>query len=116
MKTWKTIALFVPFTLSYAALLGLGYECLLCVMSLAMGAAIDADVVSQYPRFLPFCMAAGLFALPALIALIILNVILREKLQLRKPAWGVQAICALVLSLPALKAWEMIFAYLRQAF
>ena len=116
MKTWRSIALFIPFTPSYAALLGLGFECLLCVMSLAMGAAIDADVVSQYPRFLPFCMTAGTFALLALIALIILNFVLRDKLQLNKPVWGVQAVCALMLSLPMLKAWEMIFAYLRQAF
>ncbi len=112
----KTRYLLIPvFTVAYAALISLGAECLLNLMGVIMASAIDSNVLDKYPRFIPFCIAVGLLALVALIVLFVFNLILSEKLCFAKAAWVIQIICALAVSIPLIKPWEMLFDYLHLA-
>ena len=87
--------------LANAALFSLGIECLLNLLSLSV--AISLDSVVKYPRFIPFCIVLGIVALLGLIAMLILNIKVSEKLVFTKTIWIFEYVFALVLSLPMIK-------------
>ena len=114
----KTAFVFLPFSiLTSSAFLGLGMECLLNLLSLALAISLDgALVVRQYPRFIPFCIILGIIALLCLLAVLILNIIVTEKLGVTKPILIFEYVFSLALSLPMIKLWDMLFDLLRKIF
>ena len=108
----KTI--FLPFSiLVNSALFSLGIECLLNLLSLSM--AISLDSVVKYPRFIPFCIVLGIVVLLGLIAMLILHIKVSEKLGFTKTIWIFEYVYALVLSLPMMNLWEMLFDFLQKS-
>ena len=99
--------------LANAALFSLGVECLLNLLSLSV--AISLDSVAKYPRFIPFCIVLGIVALLGLIAMLILNIKASEKLGFTKTIWLFEYVFALVLSLPMIKLWKMLFDFLQKS-
>ena len=109
----KSSYIILPFSiLANAAFLGLGMECLLNLLSLFMAISLDSAV--KYPRFVPFCVVLGIVALLGLIAMLILNIKFSEKLNFTKTIWIFEYIFALVLSIPMIKLWEMLFDFLQK--
>ena len=97
-----------------AALFSLGIECLLNLLSLSL--AISLDSVVKYPRFIPFCIVLGIVALLGLIAMLILNIKVSEKLGFTKTIWIFECILVFVLSLPVMKLWETLLDFLQKIF
>ena len=90
---------------------------MLNLLGFSMAISLDgAAVTKQYPRFIPFCVIVGLGALVLLIATFILNLKMSEKYGLTKKIWWIQAIIALVISFPMVKAWELLFEFLQRIF
>ena len=104
------------FTVVYAAIISLGAECLLNLLSVVMSVSLDSPVSAQYPRFITFCIIVGIAAFIALIAIIILNVKASEKLKYNKNVWIIQSITALAISVPAIGLWESLFRLLQNIF
>lgn len=96
-----------------AMFLSLGIECLLNLLSLSM--AISLDSALSYPRFIPFCIVLGIVALLGLIAMLILNIKVSERFSYTKSVWLVQYILALILSIPMIKLWEILFEFLQRS-
>ncbi|MBE6535508.1 MAG: hypothetical protein E7677_02670 [Ruminococcaceae bacterium] len=110
----KTTFIYLPITiLANAAFLSLGLECLLNLLGLAMAISLDSSM--QYPRFIPFCILCGIVALLGLIAMLILNIKLSEKLRFTKSIWLSEYLFAVVLSIPMIKLWEMLFEFLQKS-
>ena len=115
-KPIKIVA-YLLFVIAYAAFLSIGMECLLNLLGISMGIALDGNsVVNQYPRFIPFCVVVGFLALVALVLLVILNIKASEKLDYTKRVWYIQSIFAFVISIPMIKLWEMLFEYIQKVF
>jgi len=115
-KTIQTVA-YLLFIIAYAAFLSIGMECLLILLGISMGIALDGTSwAHQYPRLIPFCLVVGFLALVALIFLVILNIKASEKLDYTKRIWYIQSILAFVVSLPVIKLWEMLFEYMQKVF
>jgi hypothetical protein len=111
----KKILLALAFAVAYAIFLGLGLECLLNLFGISMGIALDgSSVAEQYPRFIPFCLTVGFFALAALIGIFILNFKSSEKYEFTKKIWYVQMLIAVAVSVPMIKPWEMLFDFLQK--
>ena len=109
----KSAFIFLPFSiLANAAFLSLGMTCLLNLLGLAL--AISLDSSPQYPRFIPFCIVCGTAALLGLIATFIINIKTSEKFNFTKSLWLFEYIFALVLSVPMIKLWEMLFSFLQK--
>ena len=110
----KTTFIFLTFSiLANAVLLSLGIECLLNLLGFVM--AISLDSSAQFPRFIPFCIVLGIIALLGLIAMLILNIRASERFRFTKSAWTFEYILALVLSVPMIKLWEILFDFLHKA-
>ena len=77
--------------------------------------AISLDSVVKYPRFLPFCIVLGIVALLGLVVMFVLNIKVSEKLNFTKTIWISEYALALVLSIPMIKVWEMLFEFLQKA-
>ena len=112
----RNIAVLCLFTAANAALFGLGVECLFHLIGIMLGAAIDSGVAFDYPRFVPFCLCAGLVALIGLIVLLVINVNVSKKCGYTKTTWWLQTAAAFVLSIPMMKLWELLFDFLRTTF
>ena len=100
--------------LANAVLFSLGIECLLNLLSLSM--AISLDSVVKYPRSIPFCIILGIVALLGLVAMLVLNIKIYEKLNFTKTIWIFEYSLALVLSIPMIKIWETLFEFLQTTF
>ena len=114
----KTSFIILPiFILANAAFLSLGTECLLNLLGFSMAISLDGkSVIEQYPRFIPFCAVLGIFALLGVISILFGNIKISEKLKFTKLIWYFQYIFALVLSIPMIKLWEMLFEFLQKTF
>jgi len=112
----KSIFIILPtFTLGNAIFLSLGLTCLLNLLSLAMAISLDGkSVVEQYPRFIPFCIILGIVALIGVIFLLFGNIKISERHNFTKWLWCFQYIFALVLSIPMIKLWQMLFDFLQK--
>ena len=110
----KATFIYLPITiLANAAFLSLGFECLLNLLGLVM--AISLDSYPKYPRFIPFCIACGMVALLGLIAMLVLNIKASEKLSFTKLIWLLEYIFAVILSIPMIKLWDMLFEFLQKS-
>ena len=112
----KSIFIILPtFTLGNAIFLSFGLTCLLNLLSLAMAISLDGkSVVEQYPRFIPFCIILWIVALIGVIFLLFGNIKISERLNFTKWLWCFQYIFALVLSIPMIKLWQMLFDFLQK--
>ena len=111
----KKILLFIAFALLYAAFFSLGLECLWNLLGIAMAIALDgSSAAKQYPRFIPFCLIVGFFALSALIGIFILNFKVAEKYEFTKKFWLMQMTIAVALSISMIKPWEILFVFLQK--
>ena len=99
--------------LANAAFLSLGMECLLNLLSLSM--AISLDSVVKYPRFVHFCVTLGIVSLLGLVAMLVLNIKISEKLNFTKTIWIFEYAFALILSIPMIKLWEILFEFLQKS-
>ena len=102
------------FTLGNTVFLSLGMTCLLDLLSISVGISLDTEI--EYPRFIPFCIILGIVALLGVGFLLLGNIKISEKLKFTKRAWYFQYIFALVLSIPMIKPWEMLFDFLQKTF
>ena len=109
----KKIPYIILSILANAALFSLGIECLLHLLSLSM--AISLDSVAKYPRFIPFCIVLGIVALLGFVVMFVLNIKASEKLNFTKTIWIFEYTLALVLSIPMIKIWEMLFEFLQKS-
>ena len=100
------------FTLANATFLSLGMECLLNLLSLSV--AVSLESTPQYPRFIPFCLVLGIVAMLGLISMLLINSKVSEKLGFTKASWILEYIFAIVLSVPMIKLWEMLFDFLQK--
>ena len=118
MKKAINIVLASGFTVSYATFLSLGLECSWIIFGILLANAAfgGKPMIEEYPRLVPFCVLAGLFALIAILVLVSLNVFVAKKLKNTKITWIIEAICTIILSLPMIKIWEIVFDYLRMYF
>jgi hypothetical protein len=97
-----------------AVFLGLGMSCLLHLFGIVMAVSLDSTL--RYPRFVPFCLLAGVAALLGLVGVFLWNVKISERLAFTKKIWLWQYVGAFVLSIPILGVWEQVFELLREAF
>jgi len=113
----RNIAVLCLFTAAYAAIFGLGVECLLHLLGMMLGASLDhRNVTNLYPYFMPFCLIAGFLALIGLIGLLVLNVHVSGKYGYTKVKWVLQSLAVLPLSVPMAWLWELLFDFLRATF
>ena len=112
----KKILFALCFALSFGILLGLGLECLLILMGEVMAISLDSNALGQYPRFIPFCVIAGFLSLVAIIALVAVNIKLSDKIGYTRALWMTQAVTAIIVSLPFVKVFEMLFDLLQKTF
>ena len=109
----KSIFILLPtFTFGNAVFLSLGMTCLLNVLSISVGISLDTEI--EYPRFIPFCIILGIVALIGVIFLLFGNIKISERLNFTKWLWCFQYIFALVLSIPMIKLWQMLFDFLQK--
>lgn len=108
----KKIILAITFAIAYAIFLSLGLEALLYLLCFSMAIAID----SVTARFIPFCITVGILALAALVGIFVFNLKTAEKQHMTKRICVVQTVVALVLSIPMIKPWEMLFDFLQTTF
>ena len=99
--------------LTNAAFLSLGIECLLNLLSLSM--AISVDSSPPYPSFIPCCIVVGIVSLLGLVAMLVLNIKISEKLNFTKTIWILEYAFALILSIPMIKLWEILFEFLQKS-
>ena len=105
----------LTFIVAYTAFLSIGVECLLMLLGVAMAISLDGSAVTeQYPRFIPFCLATGSFALIALIATFVINIKVSDRLGYTQREWQIQAIAAIVASVPMIQLWETLFEFLQR--
>jgi hypothetical protein len=117
MKKTLNFVLYSLFTAFYAAFFSLGLACLLQLLGVALGVAIDGSaVIRQYPRLIPFCLIVGIICLIALIALGFLNAKFSKKLNYTKAVWIIQSACAAIVSVPMIMLWERLFEFLQKVF
>ena len=113
----KKILLVFTFIIAYATFLSLGTECLLNLLSVFMAVSLDGgSVTKQYPRFIPFCIIAGILALVSLVAVFVMNLKASDKFGFTKRLWWAQMIIAVVVSVPMIKLWETLFDFLHKTF
>ena len=116
MKKGSNFVLYSLFTAFYACFFSLGVACLLQLLGVALGVAIDGSaVIRQYPRLIPFCFIVGFVCLTALIALAFLNAKFSKRLDYTARVWIIQFACAFVISIPMIKLWEMLLGFLQKA-
>ena len=114
MKITKRILIVALFATVYALLVGLGFECALNLLSLSFSVSIDSGTTTAYPRFTPFCKAVGFSSLVALVGAVVLNIKLSDRLEYTDNMWKIQTALAVVLTLPMVKLWELLFEYLQR--
>ena len=108
----STVIILPAFTLGNAIFLSLGMTCLLDLLSISVGISLETEI--EYPRFIPFCIILGIVALLGVIFLLLGNIKISEKLKFTKWIWYVQYIFALILSIPMIELWQMLFDFLQE--
>lgn len=103
------------FAAAYAVLLSLGMACALHLLGVALAMSLDGNVLAQYPRFVPFCLAGGSLALTAGIGLLVLRGYATVRVEVLKKTRLLEGILGAVAAVPLVAVWEMLFALLRNA-
>lgn len=112
----KKIANGVPlilYPLGHAAVISLGAVCFLNVAAITLS---PFGSTGSYPRFLPFCVIAGILAFAAWVILLTLNArcLLNHDAHLR---WKIalEITLTLLLTLPGMWLWENLLSWLQRA-
>lgn len=108
----KKTAYMIISILANATFLSLGIESLLNLLSLSV--AISLDSAERYPRFIPFCIVIGIVALLGLVAILVLNIKVSEKLGFTSSVWLFEYVVSFALSIPMIKIWEILFEFLQK--
>ena len=112
MRKIKTLFPILLYSLGHAAVISLGAVCFLNVAAIVL---TPFGSTGSYPRFLPFCVLAGMAAFVLFILLLTLNAryFLNHDTHLR---WKIVAEVALTvfLTLPGMWLWENFFRWLQQ--
>ena len=111
----KKILLAVTSIVAYAICLSLGVSCLLFFVG-TMISLEGRSGIERHPRFLPFCIAMGIAALLAVVAISIFNRKAAHKLGGSQWQWLIEMIAAVPLAIPMIWLWEMVFDALRKIF
>ena len=102
----------ILYTLGHAALVSLGAVCFLNAVGIVF---TPFGSSGQYPRFLPFCVIAGILAFAAWVILSIRNArhLLNHDTHLR---WKIalEVALTLLLTLSGMWLWENFFRWLQQ--
>lgn len=102
----------ILYTLGHAALISLGAVCFLNAVGIVF---TPFGSSGQYPRFLPFCVIAGILAFAAWVILFVLNArhLLNHDTHLR---WKIalEVALTLLLTLPGMWLWENLFCWLQR--
>ena len=113
MKNTRAILILV-FIAAYATVFSLGMTSWMNWLGIV--AFDDPSAIKQYPRFSPFCVAVGLLAIASAVLLLFFNMKAAQKFNFSKKNWILQMISAVVVSIPMIELWEMIFAFLQKTF
>ena len=117
MKASSKFVLYSLFTALYACSFSLGMACLLQLLGVALGVALDGRaVIRQYPRLIPFCFIVGIVCLIALAVLAFLNAKFSKRLDYTARVWIIQFVCAFAASIPMIMLWERLFEFLQKVF
>lgn len=112
MRKIKTLFPVIMFTLGHAALISLGAVCFLNVAAIVL---TPFGSTGSYPRFLPFCVLAGMAAFVLFILLLTLNAryFLNHDTHLR---WKIalEVALTLLLTLPGMWLWENLLGWLQR--
>ena len=102
----------ILYTLGHAALISLGAVCFLYVAAITLS---PFGSTGSYPRFLPFCVIAGILAFAAWVILFVLNArhLLNHDIHLR---WKIalEVALTLLLTLPGMWLWENLLSWLQK--
>lgn len=85
--------------------------CLLELAGIALGAAIDSQILREYPRFLPFCIAVGCIAAVLLGITVWLCVRRKDRLGWTKRTLAAALVSAVLLSVPLIAGWSALFDF-----
>ena len=111
------LILYPSFTLGYALFFSLGMCSLLELLGFVMSISLDGKpILEQYPRYVLFCIAVGVFSLIAMAFLFFLNLKASEKIKYNKLICILQSVCVLLISLPIVTFWQNLFGYLQKIF
>ena len=102
----------ILYTLGHAALVSLGAVCFLNVAAITLS---PFGSTGSYPRFLPFCVIAGILAFAAWVILFVLNArhLLNHDTHLR---WKIalEVALTLLLTIPGMWLWDNLFCWLQR--
>ncbi|MBQ5887132.1 MAG: hypothetical protein IIW82_05715 [Clostridia bacterium] len=102
----------ILYTLGHAALVSLGAICFLNVAAITLS---PFGSTGSYPRFLPFCVLAGMAAFVLFILLLTLNAryFLNHDTHLRRKI-ALEVVLTLILTLPGMLLWENLLSWLQK--
>ncbi len=102
----------ILYTLGHAALVSLGAVCFLNVAAITLS---PFGSTGSYPRFLPFCVIAGLTALFVWMYLTFRNAryFLNHDTHLRRKI-ALEVVLTLILTLPGMLLWDNLFCWLQK--
>ena len=102
----------ILYTLGHAALVSLGAVCFLNVAAITLS---PFGSTGSYPRFLPFCVLAGMAAFVLFILLLTLNArhLLNHDTHLRRKI-ALEVVLTLILTLPGMLLWDNLFCWLQK--
>ena len=103
MKKYFSVSFFV---IIYAVFFSIGAECLINVLS-AFFSILPIPTSEQ--SFWLFCLAVGFLVLVAFAAMLILNIKISEKIGYTRRIWWIQMISAVIVAIPMIKIWEIVF-------
>ena len=113
MKKTKRLLVSTLITLLVAVLFSLCMTCLLELVGIALGAAIDSHILREYPRFLPFCVAVGFVAVVLLGITVWLTAKRKDRLGWTKRTLATVLVSAALLSVPLAAGWSALFDFLQ---
>ena len=112
MRKIKNLFPIIMFTLGHAALISLGATCALNAVGIVF---TPFGSTGSYPRYLPFCVLAGMAAFVLFILLLTLNAryFLNHDTHLR---WKIalEVALTLLLTLPGMWLWENLLSWLQR--
>ena len=112
MRKIKTLFPIIMFTLGHAAVISLGATCALNAVGIVF---TPFGSTGSYPRFLPFCMIAGILAFGVWVLLTICNArhLLNHDTHLR---WKIalEVALTLLLTIPGMWLWENLLTWLQR--
>ena len=110
----KVLLTILLFALVYAVVLSFGIECLFQFIGTIGTVDIDAGLSTDKLDVIWYwaSLGAGILTTALLIAILVLNYNLSDKLGYNKYIWWIQSIVSLVLAFFLVKPWEMLFNYL----